>query len=200
MNFGELKQELYDRLGGTYETTLVERFVNEATQRVAASGKFRELEKSASISLLAAGTTQCPSWVRDVIEIDDDNGKPLKQKDRDAWEDLYQEDGRSGAARPTAFCVRGMDASGTLTVETRPLTVGAVSGTVRGLRRPATMTGDSDVPELPAELHWSIVDAAVAMLREWEESDMASLATERAVGGASQAVGEKGSPIVRDRT
>ena len=199
MNFGEIKQALYDRLGGTYETTLVGRIVNEALQTVAAGGKWRELEKSASITFLTAGETVLPSWVRDVLELDDDTGAPLDEKDRDAWEDLYQGDTTAGT-RPSAFCVRGMDASGNLMVATWPVIAGTVAGTVRGLRRPAVLAADGDVPELPLELHARVLDEAVARLREWEESDMASLGLERSAAGVSQALGVKGSGVVADRS
>jgi len=191
MTFGEL--------GLTAESVLVARSVNEAAQAVAMAANWRELEKTASITFLASGLTALPSWVRDVTAVLNASGVPLDGKDRESFDDLYRGDGTT-ASDPSVYCVEGLDASGNLQVSTWPVIASTKAGTVKGLRRLTVMAADGDVCELPVEMHYLVVDRAVALLREWEESEMAQTAQARADSNLGRAMAAKGQDVMSDRT
>ena len=188
MTFLEIYTEGFDRLGlGASEVpagvlTMMKRFANEAAQFVAVSLRLPELEKSAGITFATSGITSLPSWVAWVTEVYNVAGAPLEQKSPRSFEDLYRGD-TTAATDPSVFRVEGMDASGNLQISTWPVIASTRAGTVKGMRRIAVMSADGDIPEIPSEKHFLIVDRMVALFREWEESESASLALNRSESG-----------------
>jgi len=205
MTFLEIYTEGFDRMGvpvasaSAADLAMMKRFANEAAQFVAVSAKWPELDKSAAITFLTSGLTALPSWVSDVTAVLNINGRPLAMKDRRAFDDLYRGD-TTAATDPLVCCVEGMDASGNLQLSHWPVIAGTRAGTVKGLRRIAAMVGDADVPEIPGEMHFLIVDRMVALYREWEESDASMVAMQRSDGGVQRVAMARASDVVRDRT
>ncbi|MCC6798310.1 MAG: hypothetical protein IT366_24570 [Candidatus Hydrogenedentes bacterium] len=188
MTFLEIYTEGFDRMGvGVSEAdaedlAMMKRFANEAAQYVAVALRLPELEKSAGITFQTSGLTALPSWVAAVTYVLNASGVPLDMKTRTNFNDLYRGD-TTAATDPSACCVEGMDASGNLQVRTWPVINSTRAGTVEGMRRIAVMVADGDVPEIPSEKHFLIVDRMVALFREWEESEAVGVAQSRSESG-----------------
>lgn len=200
MTFAELKQALFDRLGDQEFTpldstvTTVERIVNEAANKVASSQKWYWLEDAQKSIAMVDGTSSyfLDATIGDIVELINGSGDPLSEVARDTFEDLYRGDS-TAAANPTRFTVDGMQGSSRkIGITVWPEPSGASTVTIRGYRRIAEMTADSDVPEIPDELHHLIVDQAVALLREYEESPMAELAFAKASQGLGTVPDDEG--------
>ncbi|MCC6156082.1 MAG: hypothetical protein IT367_20120 [Candidatus Hydrogenedentes bacterium] len=192
MTFLELYTEGFDRMGVTVaeadadDLSMMKRFANEAAQFVAVALRLPELEKSAGITFLTSGLTALPSWVAAVNEVYNVSNVPLDKKEPRTFEDLYRGD-TTAATDPSVYRVEGMDASGNLQISTWPVISSTRAGTVKGIRRIAVMSADGDVPEIPAEKHFLIVDRMVALYREWEESEAAGIAGSRSESGIQRA-------------
>lgn len=195
MDFGELKQDLYDRLGLGASTpiastvTMVERLVNQAANRVATSQKWQWLEDDSTTLAMVNGTREylVDPLVGDITALIDGDGIPLSQVARDTFEDFLRGDSTT-AAKPLNFSYDKMDGgTRSLSVSMWPTPNEGSTITVRGFRRVAKMNSDTDVPEIPDELHYLISDQAVALLREVEESPVLEMAMVRA-GQATQSV------------
>lgn len=208
MTFGQIKQALLDRLGNqefselASTTVTVERIVNEATQKIASAKKWIWLEDAQKSIAMVGGTKSyfIDDTISDLLELIDANGAPLSEVARDTFEDLYRAD-TSTAANPTRYTVDGM--AGTtrkigITVWPTPSESSTV--TIRGNRRVADMSSDSDVPEIPDELHHLIVDQAIALLREFEESPMAEFTMIKAGQGIGMVVGSEKEGQLGDKT
>lgn len=208
MTFGEIKQALYDRVGLQNFTptaawiVTVERIVNEAANKVASSKKWLWLEDDQTNLTMVSGTKSylVDPTIADVLELIDQNGAPLSEVSRDTFEDAYRGD-TSAAADPTRFTVDGMDGdTRSIKVTVWPEPNEASTVTVRGLRRVAAMTADADVPEVPDELHHLIVDQAVALIREFEESPLAELAMVKAGQGIGVVTASEDEGKLGDKT
>lgn len=193
MTFGEIKQALYDRIGLVGVTPLagtvtkVERVANEALQKVAANVNWEGLRNVWNVTFDVSGITALDATVRKVESIANAQGVVLDEKSPDAFEDFYRGDLTAGA-HPLVFCVDGFDSSlDKLRISTWPVLSGGSTGKVRGFRRPAKLTSDSAVPELPSELHHLIVDEGVARYRELEESGNWPSVAQVAAQGVGQA-------------
>lgn len=169
MTFGQIKQAVFDKLGLTSETTLVERMVNETQQEIAASARWGWLESSGTqlftsgTSLYAMGTD-----ASELLGLQDADGQPLDFVQQDGFMDLYQAD-TSTATNPTIYTLRGMDTSNNLKFAVWPVPGANTSGTRRYLRRLADMTTTADVPNMPVELHPVIVAGALTRFAHQED-------------------------------
>ncbi len=208
MTFGQIKQALFDRLGDQEFTplattiTTVERIVNEAANKVASAKKWYWLE-DAQTDITMVDATQSyfvDDSISDILELMDQNGDPLREVARDTFESLFRGDS-TAAADPTHFTVDGMEGSTRkIGVSVWPIPNAGSTVTVRGYRRVVAMTADADVPEIPDELHQLIVDQAVALLREFEESPLAELAFQKASQGIGMVVGSEQEGQLGDKT
>lgn len=208
MTFGEIKQAVFDRYGAQeFDPSAaliitVERMVNEAANKVASSEKWVWLEDAQTDIDMVDGTKSyfADATIADILELIDANGSPLSEVARDTFEDLYRGDSTEAAA-PTRFCVDGMDgATRAIGVTVWPTPNAASTLTVRGYRRIAKMTADADVPEIPDELHHLIVDHAIALFREFEESPMAELAYVKTGQGTGTVVASEQEGQLGDKT
>lgn len=199
MTFLEICTDVYDRMGVTGNTDLVKRLVNEAVQVVATRAKLGLLEQSWAVTFSATGVTALSAEVMDVLSVLNDANVPLDEKDRDAFEDFYRGDVTAGS-KPTVFCLSGTSKTdGAIQISTWPV-ITAATGFVRGLRRVKVMTADADIPEVPSELHWQIVDEAVARMREWEESEVGLAGAQRGAGLAGAANAAMGEDRIKKKT
>lgn len=190
MNFGDLKAALTDRHGITLDSGAAGRLVNTALDRVALAANWKELEFTANLAFTSGSqTATLGTDMRAVLGVLDQNGVPLDEKTVDAWEDLYEGDPTTGT--PSAYCVYEANSSGTIIVKLWPIPNASVTGKVKGLRRPALLVNDADVPQLPPELHHLILKEAVALYRGYEESELAPLEAQGTESASGRAAGVK---------
>lgn len=163
MTFGELKQRVYDKLGLTAEETMVESMVNEALQEVATAAPWRFLMEQED-QLWTSSQTLYTTGARVgyVIELHDSSGNPLDIVDRQLFKDLYRGD-TSTAASPSVAFLNGTSSSGTpVSFQVWPTPASNSTGKRLFLRRIAELTTTADVPEIPTQWQYLIVDGALA--------------------------------------
>ena len=172
MTFLQLQTECYDRLGAptpdSATTALVKRMVNSAINEFCTFKNWDWMETSASLSISNAtrGYTLA-STVGKVVGIHDSNGAPLTEVSRDTYYDMYRGDATTGS--PTHYCVDGADDTNTyVTIQVWPVPTGSATLTVRNRRRLTDLSSDGDIPKIPPQYHWVLVDLAVARIREFE--------------------------------
>lgn len=170
MTFGNLKQRVYDVLGLTDETTMVESIVNEVAQEVATAAPWRFLREKADQAFTTSVTYYtCGTRVAHVIDLHASDGTPLDIVHQDTFDDLYRSD-TSTAAAPSVACIEGHESTGScaaaFTVWPSPSALS--TGTLWFLRRVAWMTTDADVPEIPSQWHPVIEEGSIARYAKHE--------------------------------
>lgn len=171
MTFGQIIQRVYDKLGLTAETTMVQRMVNEATQEVATAAPWRFLQEEAN-HLWTSGQAQytVATSVSHVLQLHASTGWPLDLISQHLFKDLYRGD-TSTAGYPYVAALNGMSTAGALSFRVWPTPASNSTGTMRYLRRVATMTTDANEPEIPSEWHQLIVDGALSRFANHEDHE-----------------------------
>lgn len=199
MNAGQLRQELYDRLGvnspDSMMVTMVTRAINLAKQQIHAEADGTWAERVVPFRFtplltqyqLWGPTVSSVSDIRQVLEIEDGVGAPLVEMDKETFEDTFRGD-TSTSSNSGYWCVDGMIQTTTafptaLTVSLWPriaatTTVGQIRYTAKSVD--IADADSSTVPSVPEEFHYVIVDLALAKIYAWEDSELASFMAQKA--------------------
>lgn len=180
LTFGDLVQELEDRLGFTGQATLLKRLVNKGKDRLVSAAKWPFLE-TGSVLAFANGTTEysLPQDAQTVVAIYNSSDELLAELHRDTFDEAYRSDTSTG--EPSVYVTQGMSQSAYPQIRVWPTPDASYSGTVRYLRRVPNMVLDADIPEhIPPEYHYAIADAAEMEYYSWEgDANMTQIADNR---------------------
>ena len=197
--FADLKALLSDRNGVALDSAKAGRIVNQALDEVAMEANLPELRFAFTVSYTnGVSTVTLATDVRDVESVLDTNGLPLLKVDRAVWDDRYEGDA-TASGEPKAFCIYDANAAGTLIVKVWPAPNFTASRNAMGIRRVSILAADGDVPALPPELHHLVARRAVAIYREYEESELAPVTQQLSDTVSGHGVGTKGAGVIRNR-
>lgn len=192
MNFGQMKQAVYDALGLTGETTMIERFVNSAKDRYVEHTKWPHLEVTQDLALVTGtrGYT-LSTTMGHVLNIFTSVGAEINgDVHRITYNQLYRND-LSTAANPEIYIEEGTETTGAIKIHTWKSPSEASTAKVHGLLRVPDADADGSVfHHIPVTHHFVLVDLAVADFREWEEAEQALAARAKAEQGLAKLSGE----------
>lgn len=178
MTFGEIKQRVYDKLGLTGETTMVESMVNETLLEVS-SAPWRYLQETSAQTIGSDGIATTGTSVAYPIEVYGTDGLPLDVVSQELYEDLYRGDTATTATNPLVATLDGQTSVGGHTITVWPKPTADLSGSLRYCRRVSPMSTDVDVPDLPFQFHSLLVDGALARFAAHENDDMVQISEQR---------------------
>lgn len=193
MNFGEMKQAVFDMLGVTGEVTMVERFINSSKDRYVEYSKWPHLEVEEDLALTTGvreytlGTT-----MGHVLAMFTSAGAEIHgDVHRLTYNELYRGD-TSTAANPELYIEQGTNTAGRIKIHTWKTVSEASTAKVRGLVRvPDIASASASVfQHIPVTHHFVVVELAQAEFREWEESEQAPAMRAKAERSLAKLAGE----------
>lgn len=203
MTFGAIKQAVYDLLGLTGETTMVERLVNSGKDMLVQRYKWPWLEASANQLWTTSQRAYTMSTdVGHIIGLYTSTGTPLDgEVDRKTYDELYRAD-TSTAANPEVWIEEGATSTGAINIHVWKTPSGNSTGTVRYIKRvPDVSTDGSSFQQIPVTHHFCIAEYAAALFREWEgETEKATMIMARANSHAADLAGDVGRESMQEQT
>lgn len=202
--FGTMMQALYDRLGLTGKTALVERLVNEAKDRVVLSAKWPFLENTVNLTVGSFGgrNYQLGAAVGHILAIYDSTGQPLEPIERVTYDRLYRADG-STANSPTVFTREHFSTAALANIHVWKSPQASTALALRYLVRVpdlADATSTQSFEQIPENLTIAITQAAEAALHENESSPQAQALEAKFQNTLARMAATHQAPVIDDGT
>lgn len=204
MTFLEMKTALYDRLGLTGETALVERLVNEGKDMYVTARKWGHLESSTT-QLWTSGTRAYTAIgaVDHITALEGSTGQEVNGDiHMDTYKALYRPD-TSTAKTPTVYVEEGATIGAAKNFNVWPSPSENSSGTMRFLVRVpdlATASDSSPFDHIPSNHHFVILGAAEILFAEYENDQQAVLLRSQWEQDITRLAGETPKEVLRDGT
>lgn len=202
--FGTMMQALYDRLGLTGRTAMVERLVNEAKDRVVLSAKWPFLENTAALTVGSEGgrNYQLGVDVGHILAIYDSTGQPLEPLERVTYDRLYRADS-STANSPAVFTREHFSTAALANIHVWKSPQATTTLALRYLVRVPDLTDATSTQsfeQIPENLTIAITQAAEAALHENESSPQAQALEAKFQNTLARLAAAYQAPVIDDGT
>ena len=165
-----MKARLTDRLGYSGQLDAIGRMVNDAVQEFASRRKWPFYETEANISFTTnTRDYTLASTVAEVLEVLDSTGLPLSEVNRSEYAELYRGDATTGAS-PKIWAAIGSPAANTPAIGVWPVPSGNSTGKTRHRRRPAALSADGDLIDVPDDCLWIVASLALSRFGDFEDA------------------------------
>ncbi len=198
-----MMQALYDRIGITGHTALVERLVNEAKDRVLTSAKWPFLEQTTTVEVVpdtrsyALGTD-----VAHILAIYDSTGKSVEPVERTTYDRIYRGD-TATAAIPTVYTREHFATTAVPNIHFWKAPTATATLTLNFMIKVPDLTNAGSTgsfAQIPANLTIVITQAAEAALHEWESSSQAPALEAKYQDTLAKIAAAYAAPVIDDGT
>lgn len=205
MTFGEMRQQLWDRLGITGEQLLVQRCLNRGKDRFITARKWPFLETDAAqVFSTSTRSYTLGTAVEHLVAVEDASGNPVERIDRNAYDELYRNSTSTGTA-PKVYAVDGsISTTQAMRVHVWPspsaLNTGKIHYQVRVSDLGTTDTSNT-YDHIPATHHFAVLDYAEAeFMNARDMQEKAMLAEQKAAQSVAQLANDLPQPQIEDGT